>query len=58
MDPASRQCTCSHGNVFVGFLATKEIAVLEHPDYSPDVGPCDFFSVLEYKRKIERKAVE
>ena len=25
------------------FLATKNIAVLEHPPYSPDVAPCDFY---------------
>jgi len=27
------------------FLATKQIAVLEHPAYSPDPAPNDFFSV-------------
>ena len=25
------------------FLATKQIAVLEHPAYSPDLAPSDFF---------------
>ena len=25
------------------FLATKQITVLEHPAYSPDLGPSDFF---------------
>ena len=25
------------------FLATKEITVLEHPAYSPDLAPSDFF---------------
>ena len=25
------------------FLATKQITVLEHPAYSPDVAPSDFF---------------
>ena len=25
------------------FLATKQITVLEHPDYSPDPAPSDFF---------------
>ena len=38
------------------FLATKQIAVLEHPTYSPDLAPNDFFSVPEDKGNIERKA--
>jgi hypothetical protein len=25
------------------FLAEKQIAVLEHPPYLPDLAPCDFF---------------
>ena len=25
------------------FLATKQITVLEHPAYSPDLASCDFF---------------
>ena len=38
------------------FLPTKQITVLEHPDYSPDLAPNDFSSVLEGKENIERKA--
>ena len=38
------------------FLATKQITVLEHRAYSPDLGPNDFFSVPEDKGDIERKA--
>jgi len=38
------------------FLATKQTAVLEHPVYSPDLAPNDFFSVPEGKGNIERKA--
>ena len=37
------------------FLATKQITVLEHPAYSPDLAPTDF-SFPEDKRNIERKA--
>ena len=37
-------------------LATKQITVLEHPEYSPDLAPNDFFSVPEDKRNVERKA--
>jgi len=38
------------------FLATKQITVLEHPAYSPDLAPNDFFSVPVDKGNIERKA--
>ena len=38
------------------FLATKQITVLEHPAYSPDLASSDFFSVREDKGNIERKA--
>jgi len=38
------------------FLATKQITVLEHPAYSPDLAPNYFFSVPEDKGNIERKA--
>jgi transposase len=38
------------------FLASKQITVLEHPPYSPDLAPNGFFSVLKDKRTIERKA--
>ena len=37
------------------FLATKQITVLEHPAYSPDLDPNDFF-VPQDKGNIERKA--
>ena len=38
------------------FLATKQITVLEHPAYSPDLAPHWLFSVPEDKGNIERKA--
>ena len=39
------------------FLATKQITVLEHPAYSPDLVSNDFFfSVPKDKGNIERKA--
>ena len=37
------QGTCSHGTVCEEFLATKQITVLEHPAYSPDLAPMTFF---------------
>jgi hypothetical protein len=36
------------------FLAIKQVTVLEHPTYSPDLAPSDF-SVPEDKGNIERK---
>jgi hypothetical protein len=33
------------------FLASKQITVLEHPPYSPDLDPNDFFYVPEDKKK-------
>jgi hypothetical protein len=36
------------------FLASKQVTVLDHPPYSPDLVPSDF-SVPEYKENIERK---
>jgi hypothetical protein len=39
---ASQQCTCLHDTVRE-FLASKQIAVLEHPPYSLDLAPSDFF---------------
>ena len=38
------------------FLATKQVTVLEHPAYSPDLARNYFFSVPEDKGNIERKA--
>ena len=43
MDLASRQCTCSTALCVREFLATKEITMLEHPAYSPDLAPSDFY---------------
>jgi hypothetical protein len=36
------------------FVATKQIPLLEHPAYSPDLAPMTF-SVPEDKGNIERK---
>jgi hypothetical protein len=43
MDLASRQCTCSHGTLCEGVLASKQITVLEHRPYSPDLAHGDLF---------------
>jgi hypothetical protein len=38
------------------FLATEQTTALEHPAYSPDLSPSDFFLFPEDKGNIERKA--
>jgi len=53
MDLASRQCTCSHGTVSEGVLATKQITELEHPAYSPDLAPNDFFLFPKIKEILK-----
>jgi len=35
------------------FLATKQITVLEHPAYSPDLAPSDFFLFLKIKEILK-----
>ena len=35
------------------FLATKQITVLEHPAYSPDLAPNDFFLLLKIKEILK-----
>jgi transposase len=35
------------------FLANKNIAVLEHPPYSPDLSPCDFYLFPEIKSVLK-----
>jgi hypothetical protein len=37
------------------FLAIKQMTVLEHPAYSPDLAPSDFFLFPEDKGNIGRK---
>ena len=35
------------------FLATKQTTVLEHPAYSPDLAPIDFFLFLKIKEILK-----
>jgi len=35
------------------FLATKQITVLEHPAYSPDLAPSDFFPFPKIKEILK-----
>jgi len=36
------------------FLATKKVTVLEHPAYSPDLAPSDFFLSPKIKEILKR----
>jgi hypothetical protein len=38
-----------------GFLASKQITVLEHPPYSPDLAPSDFFLFPKLKEILKRR---
>ena len=40
------------------FLATKQITVLEHPTYSPDLASSDFFSFPEIKKILKGSHVD
>ena len=49
---------CRRENVGAGIratkiLATKQITVLEHPAYSPDLGPSDFFLFPKIKEILK-----
>ena len=37
------------------FLATKQITVLEHPAYSPDLAPVTFFLFQEIKEIMKKR---
>ena len=40
------------------FLATKQIAVLEHPAFSPDLAPSDFFLFPKIKETLKGRHFE
>jgi transposase len=35
------------------FLANKNITVMEHPPYSPDLAPCDFYLFPKIKSVLK-----
>jgi hypothetical protein len=37
------------------FLASKQVNVLEHTPYSPDLAPSDFFLFLKIKEILKRR---
>jgi len=40
------------------FLATKQITVLEHPAYSPDLAPSDFFMFPKIKEILKGRHLD
>ena len=46
----------SHRSIIVrNFLASKGVVVLDHPPYSPDLAPCDYFLFPKLKMKPKGK---
>ena len=43
----SHTCKCK---VVKSFLASEKVKVLNHPPYSPDLNPCDFFLFPRLKK--------
>jgi len=49
----------SHTTLFVReFLVTKQITVLEHPAYSPDLAPSDFFLFPKIKEILKGRSFD
>ena len=40
--------------VVKSFLASEKVKVLNHPPYSPDLSPCDFFLFPRLKKMLSR----
>ena len=41
-----------------GFLARKQVCVLHHPPYSPDLSPCDYFMFPKLKLPLKGRLFE
>ena len=51
--PPLRDSTSSHKcEVLKSFLASEKVKVLNHPPYSPDLSPCDFFLFPRLKKML------
>jgi hypothetical protein len=50
VDSVARQCETTHSYV-TRFLTKYNVTVLPHPPYSPDLSPCEFFSVSTTEKK-------
>ena len=48
-----QESTSSHKcEVVKSFLASEKVKVLNHPPYSPDLSPCDFFLFPRLKKML------
>ena len=43
MDSSPGQRTSTQSDVYPAIFGDKKIPLLEHPSYSPNLAPCDFF---------------
>ena len=51
--PLLHDNTSSHKcEVVKSFLASEKVKVLNHPSYSPDLSPCDFFLFTRLKKML------
>ena len=55
---SSRQCTGSPAVAVQEFLARKQVCVLHHPPYSPDLSPCDYFLFPKLKLPLKGRLFE
>jgi hypothetical protein len=53
MDSASKQCACSQRSRWEAGFNHKCIPVLQHPLYSPDLAPCDFYLFPKVKSTLK-----
>jgi len=53
MGSSPRQCAGTQCPVCQDFLTKHKIAVLQHPPYSPDPAPCDFFLFPKIKSALK-----
>ena len=53
MDFAPGQCASHNALSVKQFLVNKNIILLEHPSYSPDLAPCDFYLFPKIKSVLQ-----
>jgi hypothetical protein len=57
-DLNKQQISGAHCFVCAAILAAKNMAVVPHPPYSPDLAPCDFFLFPKMKSKLKRRSFQ
>ena len=58
MDSSPGRRSSTKTDVYPGVFGDKKIPVLEHPPYSPDLAPSDFFLFPEIKSGLKRTGFE